>query len=88
MSEKCTKCGKEHRPFVGAICRGVGTEYQARVRYKGFQRYSLIGPPTKSYKVAVRRMAAEFVDGGYKRGDVIMWADYYDPEIVCEIVKR
>lgn len=83
----CPKCGKEHKPITGAICGGVGTRYQARVRWLGYQRYRLVGKPTKSYAVAVRRMAAAFTEGDYKRADVIMWAEYYDPEQMCELIR-
>lgn len=74
-------------PTGGAICGGVGKRYQARVRPPGYQRWTPIGKPTKSYRVAVRRMAEAFAEGGYKRGDVIMWAEYYDPVMLCELVK-
>lgn len=58
--------------FRGAICLGVGVRYLARVRPEGYRRYQVLGKPTKSYRVAVRRMAKAFVSGHYKRGDVIM----------------
>lgn len=72
----------------GAICSGTSTRYQARARCPGDQRWTLIGKPTRSYRVAVMRMAKEFARGGYKRADVIFWADYYDPERLCELVRR
>ncbi len=81
------KPGHVCTPATGAICDGVGKRFQARVRHAGYRRWTPIGKPTKSYRVAVRRMAAAFAEGGYKRGDVIMWADYYDPEMLCELVK-
>ena len=84
----CPKCDKEHQPITGAICGGVGTEYQARVRLRGYKLWEPVGRPTKSYRVAVRRMAAAFVEHGYQRGDVIMWAEYYDPVQLCELVRR
>lgn len=70
------------------ICTGVNTRYQARARWEGHRLYQLIGKPTKSYAIAVKRMAAAFAEGDYKRADVIMWADYYDPEQICELVRR
>ncbi|KKM97453.1 hypothetical protein LCGC14_1167770 [marine sediment metagenome] len=73
---------------TGAICGGVGKRYQARVRLRGYRRYELVGKPTKSYRVAVRRMAAAFVEHRYQRGDVLMWADYYDPVQLCELVNH
>ncbi len=77
--------------ITGYICRGTGTRYQARARWEGYRRYQLIGKPTKSYRVAVMRMAKAFAERGnleYKRADVVMWAEYYDPEVLCELVRR
>ncbi len=74
--------------MTGAICGGVNTRYQGRVRFEGYRRYDLVGKPSKSYKVAFRRMIKAFAEGDYKRADVIFWADYYDPEVLCEIVRR
>ena len=84
----CSKCGKDHKPSTGAICGGVGTQYQARGRWHGYRFWDPVGKPTKSYRVAVRRMAAAFSTGDYKRVDVIMWAEYYDPVQMCELVRR
>ena len=74
----------------GAICGGTNVRYQARGRLQGQRKlYTLIGKPTKSYRVAVMRMAAAFAEfDGYKRADVIMTADYYDPSQLCELVRR
>jgi hypothetical protein len=34
-------------------------------------------------------MSAAFAaNRNYKRADVIMWADYYDPVQLCELVRR
>ena len=71
----------------GAICGGVNVRYQARARWDGFRRYQLIGKPTKSKRVAMRRLAGAMLDTSYKRGDVLMWADYYEPEQVYELVR-
>ena len=73
---------------VGSICRGTGTRYQARVRNAGSRYWSLSGKPSKSYGVAIKRMAAAFAEGGYKRADVVMYADYYDALQMCELVSR
>ena len=70
------------------ICTGTGKRYRARVRYEGMRTYKLLGPPTKSYRVALMRVATEFATDRYKRGDVIMTADYYEPIQICELVKR
>ncbi len=82
----CPKCGKVH--LAGAICGGVGKRYQARVRRDGERAWEFVGKPTKSYPIAMRRMLAAFGQYGYKRADVIMWADYYDPVQLCELVRR
>ncbi len=72
---------------AGAICGGVGRRFHARVRPEGNRRWIVVGKPTKSYRVAVRRMAAAFAQDHCKRGDVIMTAEYYDPVELCEIVR-
>lgn len=70
------------------ICRGVNTRYQARARWPGYRRYQLIGKASRSYRVALRRMAGAFATGNYHRADVLISADYYDPEMVCELTRR
>ncbi len=72
----------------GSICFGLNTRYQARARWAGYRRYQLIGKPTRSYRVAVMRMAKAFATREYKRADVVFWADYYDPEMLCELMQR
>lgn len=42
----------------------------------------------RSLKEAIKRMADAFAEGRYKRGDVILTADYYDPVQVVELVKK
>lgn len=78
----------EHAGPCIAICTGINKRYQARARWEGYRRYQLIGKPTKSYRVAVRRMADAFAGGQYKHADVVMWADYYAPEMMCELVRQ
>ena len=70
------------------ICTGVNTHFMARVRWPGYRKYQLVGKPTRSKRVALRRLADAFATGKYQRGDVIMTADYYDPEVICELVRR
>lgn len=70
------------------ICQGVNVRYRARARWPGYRRYRLIGKATKSYRVALRRMADAFATGKYHRADVLMSADYYDPVMLCELVRR
>ena len=72
----------------GTICNGTDVRYQARGREFAMTDYELIGKPTKSFKLAAQRMASAFVERGYKRADVITWAEYYDPQQVCELVRR
>ncbi|KKN72494.1 hypothetical protein LCGC14_0409980 [marine sediment metagenome] len=72
----------------GSICAGTNTRYQARVRVRGDRLWTLIGKPTKSYRVALKRMAGAFSDQIYYRGDVLLLADLFDPEQMCEIVER
>ena len=70
------------------VCSGVNRQYQARVHSYGLRRYELLGPPTRSRRVALRRLADAMDTGRYNRGDVLMAADYYDPIQVFEIVRR
>ena len=70
------------------ICQGTNTRFQARARWAGYRHYDLIGKPSKSSTVAIMRMARAFAEHGYKRADVIMTADYYDPVHICELVRR
>jgi hypothetical protein len=71
-----------------AICQGTNTRYQARVRYARQRRYTLVGKPSKSRYAALRRLAEAFTIAGYKRGDVIVTADYYEPVPIYELVRR
>lgn len=84
----CTPLVDTEGKAVGHVCRATGTRYQARAQWEGHRRYQLIGKPTKSYRVAVMRMAKAFAEGGYKRADVVMTADYYDARGMCELVQR
>lgn len=70
------------------ICIGVGKMYQARARRLGCRNWILIGEPTTSYDEAVIDMATAFAAHDYKRADVIMCADYYEPIRVCELVRK
>lgn len=70
------------------VCSGVNRRYQARVHYYGLRRYELLGPPTRSRRVALRRLADAMATGRYNRGDVLMAADYYEPVQVYEMVHR
>ena len=71
-----------------SICRGVGVRFYARTRGRGYRRWLVHGKPTRSYKIAVMRMAKAFAeDTNTFKGDVIMTADYYDPVVLCELTK-
>lgn len=70
------------------VCHGVNKRYQARAKLEGWRRWDRVGGPTKSYRVAVMRMAAAFADHKYKRADVVMTAEYYGPVQLCELVRR
>lgn len=71
----------------GAICGGVNRSYQVRVRRYGQHKYELVGTPSKTFRTALKRLAEAFGNQEYKRGDVVMSADYYDPVVLCEIVR-
>jgi len=66
------------------ICRGTNREYTAQVRSAGMRRWSTVYE-TRSYALAVKKMAAAFAAHGYKRGRVLLTADYYDPIVVTEM---
>ena len=87
MSMDAQDSAAQQEPCI-AICRGTGVRYQARARYEGYRRYTLLGMPSKSYKVALRRLAEAFGTNHYKRADVVMYADYYDAVQLCELVRR
>ena len=85
----CPTCKKEHPRAVGAICGGTNTRYCARVRYEGHRNYEPLGKRwLRSSGAALKQLAASMATGRYKRGDVLMASDYYDPEPVYEIVRR
>lgn len=70
------------------ICRGTNVRYVGRVRRPGARRYTQVGKQWTSYEKAFRSMTREFLKGGYKRGDVIMTADWYEPVILAEVVRK
>jgi hypothetical protein len=69
------------------ICRGTNPRYRARVRRLGCRKYELVGKWTKSNTRALSDMVKAFATGRYKRADVIYVTDYYDPVVLCELVK-
>ena len=68
------------------ICTGSGQRYLARVRREGHQKYEPLGNPTKSLRVALRRLADGMASRQYKRGDVLLLAEWYDPSVLYEVV--
>lgn len=66
------------------ISRGVNRRYIAQVRSSGMRRWSTVYE-TRSFKLAVNKMADKFARHGYKHGRVLMTADYYDPLVVTEM---
>lgn len=70
------------------ICRATGQTYVARARHRGYRRYTLLGKPFKSEDKAIRLLASMMAKVKYKRGDVLLCADYYDPIVVFEMVRR
>lgn len=69
------------------IHRPSTTRFQAMVRRAGHKKWVLIKTPTRSWQFAVHAMAAAFASGDWKRGRVVVFADYYDPTVCCEISK-
>lgn len=69
------------------ICVATGQNYITRVRRNKCRHFVLAGKPTKIREVALRRLADAMETGNYKRGDVVLCADYYDPIIQFEMVK-
>ena len=67
------------------ICRGVNTRYQACVRLPFHRNWVLVGKPRKREKLALADLMKAFSTGVYKRGRIVMYADYYDPETVLSI---
>lgn len=75
-------------PVTIHINRPSSTRYQARVRLPGHRKYKVIGNPQMELEKALFIMAREFTKDIYKRGDVIVTADYYDPSVVVEMVRK
>lgn len=71
------------------INRPSSTRYIARVRGRGCRKYTILGRPCMTFAIAFKRMARKFAeDRHWKRGDVLLVADYYDPEQIAEAVRR
>jgi hypothetical protein len=61
--------------------------YVPRVRPPGYRKYTLL-KETKSIKNAMRQLADHMATGKYKRGDILGCQEWYDPNILYEVVKR
>lgn len=71
------------------INRPSSTRFCARVRARGHRKYKLLGKPTLKFETALRRVANAIAKNSWwKRGDVLLTADYYDPQVIAEIVRR
>lgn len=70
------------------ICSGVHQRFYGQVRLPGHRRWQKVAGARMSLARAIRDMARAFAAGTYKRGRVIMTADYYDPLVIVEMVRR
>jgi len=62
------------------VCTGTGKRYVGMVRIIGHKKWKPTGPRRKSCKKAADDMYREFMKSkNYKRGVVLMEADYYEP---------
>ena len=68
------------------VCRGTRRRYVAQVRQMGCRRWHTVGEYRSRSEAFV--VAAEKLNStGWKRGRVLLTADYYDPVVVMEAVK-
>lgn len=78
----------EKAEFGIYICTGVNVRYRAGVRREGCRNYDLLGKRWgRSSSAALKRLTDAMTTGQYKRGVVLMLADYYSPEPIYEIVR-
>lgn len=70
------------------INRPSSSRYQPRARGPGCRKYVLLGKPTKTKESALLRVVRAMSQYSYKRGDVVLTADYYEPLVVFEIVRH
>lgn len=68
------------------INRPSSTRFYGQVRQPGHRLWVKVGPARLSMKDAMQDAVREFFKnkGYWKRGRVIMTADYYDPTVVME----
>jgi hypothetical protein len=70
------------------IKRPINPRFVARVRRSGCRRYFVIGRNYRSAESAARTMMRHFLKvHEYKRGDVLMIEDWYEPNMLMEITR-
>ena len=67
------------------VNKGVNRLYGARVRLPGDKKWTVLPGFTKGYDAAFNKLAKAFVNQKWKRGQVIMMADCYDPVPIVEM---
>lgn len=71
-----------------SICQGTNQHYVVRVREHGVHKY-LVVSYHRTYRAAIKSLLDKFSKTStYKRGDVLMLADYCEPVQLCEIVRK
>ena len=70
---------------AGAICGGTGRRFLARVRVRYARRYTLLGNPVKSYKIAWHRLGDAMATKHYKCGEILLVDDYYEPVVIHRV---
>jgi len=70
------------------INRPSSTRFIAAVRKDGCRNYQNVTKPLKRSDKAIIAMSKVFAEGNYKRGIVFMIADYYDPVLIAEIIRK
>ena len=67
------------------INRPSSSRFHAMVRRHGYRKWQAAGPGRKNRLDAIMDMARTFGGGDYKRGCVLLTADYYDPLPIVEM---
>ncbi len=70
------------------INRPSSTRYRVRVRLPGYRRWQLVGGNHQNLSCAAETLGRVMGDGEYKRGEVLVTADYYEPIPILEMVRR
>ncbi len=69
------------------LCHGQNLLYIARVRDYGLRDWT-VKSKHRSYRRAVAAAGKALIEGGHKKADVLLIADYYDPIQLIEMVRR